>query len=175
LSVATSLTADGHVLIVGGGFSGTLLAINLLRHDGPRVTLVERRSTQLARGVAYSAADESHLLNGRAGNMSVFPDDRTHFVRWLTDNGLGGAASFVPRTLYGRYLHELLDAARNSGGDRLTLVEGEVVALAAEGDMLAARLADGQALQVDRAVLALGNLPPHAPRGIDVDALSRTG
>ena len=75
--------SDQHILIVGGGASGTLLALNLLRLDGPRVTLVERRAAQLARGVAYSAADDSHLLNVRAANMSAFPDDREHFVRWL--------------------------------------------------------------------------------------------
>ena len=57
---------DDHVVIVGGGFSGTLLAINLMRHGGPRATLVERRQRQLARGVAYSAAHPSHLLNVRA-------------------------------------------------------------------------------------------------------------
>lgn len=169
---ASPLTPDGHVLIVGGGFSGTLLAIDLLRHDGPRVTLVERRPDQLARGVAYSAADDSHLLNVRAANMSAFPDDRDHFVRWLAEHGLGGGGSFVPRTIYGRYLRQLLDAARTTSGDRLTLVAGEVVTLESAGDALAMRLADGGTGHFDRAVLALGNLPPHAPPGIDVDALS---
>ena len=31
-----------HVVIVGGGFSGSLLAINLVRHDAVRVTMIER-------------------------------------------------------------------------------------------------------------------------------------
>ncbi|MCC2975178.1 FAD/NAD(P)-binding protein [Sphingomonas sp. PL-96] len=171
--MATStLTADDHVLIVGGGFSGTLLAINLLRHDGPRVTLVERRRDQLARGVAYSAADESHLLNVRAANMSAFPDDRDHFARWLADQSLGGPASFVPRTVYGRYLRELLEDARRDGGDRLSLIDGEVVALDPAGQRVEALLESGELLQCDRAVLALGNLPPHPPAGIDVGSLS---
>lgn len=165
------LSPDGHVLIVGGGFSGTLLAINLLRHDGPRVTLVERRRDQLARGVAYSAADESHLLNVRAANMSAFPDDRDHFVRWLGDHGLGGPSSFVPRTVYGRYLRQTLEDALGTASGRLTLIEGDVCALRPLGEGVEARLAGGRSLRVDRAVLALGNLPPHAPPGIDVDAL----
>ncbi|TKD51620.1 FAD/NAD(P)-binding protein [Sphingomonas baiyangensis] len=165
-----SLPAE-HLLIVGAGFSGTLLAINLLRHGGPRVTLVERRRAQVARGVAYSAADDSHLLNVRAGNMSAFPDDRDHFVRWLALHDLGDARSFVRRTTYGRYLRELLETARRSAGDRLTLVDGEVVALEYAAGTIEARLADGSAAVFDRAVLALGNLPPHAPPGIDVDAL----
>ncbi|MET0370706.1 MAG: FAD-dependent oxidoreductase [Sphingobium sp.] len=49
------LSAD-HVAIVGGGFSGTLLAINLLRHGEARVTLIERRGDRLGRGLAYGAA-----------------------------------------------------------------------------------------------------------------------
>ena len=77
-----------HVVIVGGGFSGTLFAINLLRHEGPRATLIERRPHQMARGVAYSAAHAEHLLNVRSGNMSALPDDPGHFVRWLEAEGL---------------------------------------------------------------------------------------
>ena len=56
-------TAERHVAIIGAGFSGTLLAINLLRHEGPRVTLIEQRDT-FAQGVAYSTGNPSHLLNG---------------------------------------------------------------------------------------------------------------
>ncbi|GAA3247635.1 hypothetical protein GCM10020258_48940 [Sphingomonas yabuuchiae] len=78
-----------HVAIIGGGFAGTLLAINLVRHGGPRATLIERRANQLARGVAYSAAHAEHLLNVRAGNMSALRDDPDHFVRWLVARGTG--------------------------------------------------------------------------------------
>lgn len=160
-------TPADHVLIVGAGFSGTLLAVNLLRHGGPRVTLAERRPAQVGRGVAYSAADDSHLLNVRAGNMSAFPDDRDHFARWLAARGEGDRHSFVRRTTYGAYLAELLaDAARASGG-RLRLVEREVVAIERSADTLTAHWASGDLEAFDRAVLALGNLPPHAPPGVD--------
>jgi uncharacterized NAD(P)/FAD-binding protein YdhS len=160
-----------HVAIVGGGFSGTLLAINLLRHDGPRATLIERRPAQLARGVAYSAAHEDHLLNVRAANMSALPDDPDHFVRWLTRNGLGDRSTFVPRRLYGRYLREMLAAAAAAHPHRLTLIEDEVRAIAPDGDGYTATLADGGTLGADAVVLALGNLPPHTPPGLDPAAL----
>ena len=97
-----------HVAIIGGGFAGTLLAINLVRHGGPRATLIERHAGQLARGVAYSAAHADHLLNVRAGNMSALRDDPDHFVRWLQARGAGGAKTFVPRRVYGDYLRDLL-------------------------------------------------------------------
>ena len=121
------LAADAdHVVIVGAGFSGTLLAINLLRHQGPRVTLVERRPEQLARGVAYSAAHPDHLLNVRAERMSALPDEPGHFVEWLAREGKGDRHSFVPRRIYGAYLRAMLDAATAQAGGRLRLVTGEV-------------------------------------------------
>ncbi|MFK3890844.1 FAD/NAD(P)-binding protein [Sphingomonas sp. NPDC079357] len=160
-----------HVAIVGGGFSGALLAINLLRHDGPRATLIERRPAQLGRGVAYSAAHEEHLLNVRAGNMSALPDDADHFVRWLTHNGLGDRTTFVPRRVYGRYLREMLEQAVAAHPHRLTLIEDEVQTIAPVADGYQATLAGGGILTADAMVLALGNLPPHTPPGIDHDAL----
>ena len=173
MSLSAPMNPGDHVLIVGGGFSGTLLAINLMRHDGPRATLVERRPGQVARGVAYSAADDSHLLNVRAGNMSALPDDPGHFVRWLEANGEGGATSFVRRTAYGRYLATLLAETRARAGDRLRVVNGDVVALASDATGVEARFDDGTAARFERAVLALGNLPPHAPPGVDPDRLPR--
>ncbi|WP_093331728.1 FAD/NAD(P)-binding protein [Sphingomonas rubra] len=147
-----------HIVIVGGGFSGTLLAINLLRFGGPRPTMVERDADRFARGVAYSATEPGHLLNVRAAGMSAFPDDPGHFVRWL--GARGEATSFVPRQVYGSYLAETLQAVRD---DRLTLVEGDVAAIDADG----VRLDDGRRVAAMRVVLATGNLPPHTPPGID--------
>src|SRR6478752_8856574 len=73
------LTLADHVAIVGGGFSGTLMAVNLLRYGDCRVTLIER-GDGFARGVAYSTREPRHLLNVRAGNMSALPDQPDHFV-----------------------------------------------------------------------------------------------
>ncbi|NCV45075.1 MAG: FAD-dependent oxidoreductase, partial [Actinobacteria bacterium] len=51
------------VLIVGGGASGLLVAINLLRKsDDCEVTIVEPNE-RLGLGVAYSTLDPEHLLN----------------------------------------------------------------------------------------------------------------
>ncbi|WCT72821.1 FAD/NAD(P)-binding protein [Sphingomonas naphthae] len=165
------MTNSDHIAIVGGGFSGSLLAINLLRHDGPRATLIERRSRQLGRGVAYSAAHPSHLLNVRAGNMSALPDDPDHFVRWLAARGEGDRATFVPRTTYGLYLREMLDEAIVRSNGRLVQIEGEVTALDGAGATQRLTMADDGVIAVDRVVLALGNLPPHTPPGLDPAAL----
>lgn len=164
---------NDHVVIVGGGFSGTLLAINLMRHDGPRATLIERRPRQLARGVAYSAAHPRHLLNVRAGNMSALPDDPGHFVRWLEARGEGDRTTFVPRTLYGAYLREMFDEAVARSGGRLAQRVGEVCSTDL-ADGVALTLADGARIDADAVVLALGNLPPHTPPGIDPAILPDT-
>lgn len=160
-----------HVAIIGAGFSGTLQAINLIRHEGPRATLIERAPVA-GTGLAYGAAHPSHLLNVRAANMSAFPDDPGHLVRWLEARGVEHAAtSFVPRRVYGEYLREMLEEALARYPDRLRLVRGEVedVTFDAEGATL--QLTDGT-LRADAAVLAVGNLPPHDPPGLDPATLS---
>jgi len=159
------------IAIVGAGFSGTLLAINLLRHQGPATVLVERRADQVARGVAYSATHPDQLLNVRAGGMSAFPDRPDHFVRWLADHGGGTATSFVPRTTYGAYLAETLATVRRGQEARLAVIAGEVRDLRPVGGAQQLRLADGTGVEAGSVVLATGNLPPHAPPGIDADAL----
>jgi uncharacterized NAD(P)/FAD-binding protein YdhS len=157
------LGPHSHIVIVGGGFSGTLLAVNLVRHAGPRVTLVERRPAQVARGVAYGAAEPGQILNVRAGGMSAFPDDAGHFARWLDARGHGAGTAFVERRLYGRYLAELLAQAVSDGAGRLTVIEDEVCDV--RGDAVV--LARGETLAADAVVLAVGNLPPHVPGGIE--------
>ncbi|URW76863.1 FAD/NAD(P)-binding protein [Sphingomonas donggukensis] len=155
-----------HVLIVGAGFSGSLQAINLLRHDGPRATLIERSGTP-GKGLAYGAAHASHVLNVRAGNMSALPDDPGHFVRWLEARGVADApTAFIPRLTYGEYLREQLAAAQAAAPERLTIVRGDVTGLHHDGRAVAT-LADGQTLTADAAVLAVGNLPPHTPPALD--------
>ncbi|VXC86544.1 FAD/NAD(P)-binding protein [Sphingomonas sp. AX6] len=161
-----------HVAIVGAGFSGTLQAINLLRHDGPRATLIERAETP-GLGLAYGAARPDHILNVRAGNMSALPDDPGHFVRWLEKEGVADAArQFAPRKTFGRYLKAMLDDAVANCGGRLNIVRGEVTQVDHSGGGARISLADGQSIDADAAVLAVGNLPPHTPPGIDPDALT---
>ncbi|MBO9623003.1 MAG: FAD/NAD(P)-binding protein [Sphingomonas sp.] len=159
-----------HVAIIGAGFSGTLQAINLLRHEGPRATLIERAPVA-GTGLAYGAAHPSHVLNVRAANMSAFPDDPSHFVRWLEARGVQDApGAFIPRVTYGEYLRELLEAALRDSNGRLTLVRDEVQDLEFGNDVKV-RLRD-RTIDADAAVLAVGNLPPHDPPGLDPKKLS---
>jgi uncharacterized NAD(P)/FAD-binding protein YdhS len=153
-----------HVAIVGGGFSGTLQAIQLLRHGTPRVTLIER-AEKPALGAAYSTRHAEHLLNVRASGMSAFADAPAHFAEWFGGRG-GAPAGFAQRCLYGAYLEELLGAAREAAGERLELLRDEVTGIDRTGDGELLQLRNGGVLAADAVVLAMGNLPPDVPLAI---------
>ena len=157
------------VAIIGGGFSGTLQAVNLLRHEGPRAILIERRP-EIGKGIAYSAAHPHHLLNVRASNMSAFPDDPAHFLRWLELRGMHDAGAFIPRVVYGEYLSDLLEQARQTSPGRLQVIQGDAIRVDQAVD-LTVSLRDGRPVQADAAVIALGNLPPFPPGRLDPAAM----
>jgi uncharacterized NAD(P)/FAD-binding protein YdhS len=157
------------VAIIGGGFTGSLLALHLLRRcPRARVVLIERHR-QFGRGLAYSTGNDSHLLNVPAGRMSAFHDRPRDFVDWLERSGSRGAggvygeSSFVPRRLFGAYVRHLLNSELKGGeADRLELLRGEVVDIT-ETDRLVLSLDGGDRLAAHLAVIAIGNFPPAAP------------
>ncbi|MGZ3274050.1 MAG: FAD/NAD(P)-binding protein [Caulobacteraceae bacterium] len=157
------------VTVIGGGFSGLLTAVHLLRrHRTVRVRLVERRP-QLGEGRAYGTAAPDHLLNVRAANMSAFPDEPRHFLGWLGE-GEGGDA-FVSRARYGEYLQSLLAAEVQDleAGQRLSRKLGEAVEATPFDGGWKVRLAHGHAFHADAVVLAVGFLPPDWPAQVRVN------
>lgn len=154
-----------NIIIVGGGASGVLLAVNLLKQSGAetRMTLIEQRN-DLGVGLAYSTRDPAHLLNVRAQNMSAFPDDPTHFQKWLAADTTRATTppsdtDFASRVDFGRYLSSLVTPLVEAGlKDRLlTIVQGECIAVAEHADGVRATLADQTTITGDRLVLATGN------------------
>ncbi len=148
------------IAIVGGGFSGTLLAINLLRYTSSHILLIEREPDRLGRGLAFGTDNAEHILNVRASNMSAFPDDLDHFSRWLGELEQQEANRFVPRRTYGLYLSEQLHEAHARAPTRLTLIQGQVTAVEQQGYGWRIGLADGASHASDIVVLAQGNRPP---------------
>src|SRR5438552_16823719 len=74
------------VAIIGGGFSGCMLAAQLLRRDpSSSVTLVDPAPV-VGLGVAYATTYPPLLLNVPPGNMSALADDPEHFVGWTQLN-----------------------------------------------------------------------------------------
>ncbi len=155
------------VAIVGGGFTGTTLAAQLLRKSGGSVSvLLIEKAARLGRGVAYSTECMEHLLNVRARNMSAYPDDPEHFFEWARLNHLPGdsADDYLPRPLYGQYVASVLQQEIERYPGRVEHVHDEAVSIARVGDTAEIRLRGGRTLFADKVVIALGNFPPGDPR-----------
>jgi uncharacterized NAD(P)/FAD-binding protein YdhS len=145
--------------IIGGGASGILTALQLLRADCPpeRLVVVEPRS-DLGKGIAYGTTDIGHFLNVRAGRMSALPDHPSHFTEWAAKRTPSDALSFLPRAWYGEYLASLLGPVEH--------VRARALDLLPVGSRVQVALSDGTRVEVDRAVLAPGSSPPAWPTPI---------
>jgi uncharacterized NAD(P)/FAD-binding protein YdhS len=158
------------IAVVGGGASGALATVYLLREAAGRgvplrVALIDRHGRH-GLGRAYSTTHPSHLLNSPAAAMSAVAGDPGHLARWAAGAGLPHDG-FLPRSAYGRYLTGLLTAAERSAqpAARVSRVTAQVVAIRRGGHARALRLhlaADGR-IDADAVVLATGNLPPAPP------------
>lgn len=162
---------NADILIVGGGLSGSMLAVQLLRLSGARRILIIEPRAELGRGEAYSATELGHTLNGNAARMSVDPDNADDLTEWLTDFIAAGgwpeaheqdvpvAELFPPRGLFGVYVQQRLAEARAMGATRGSSVEhvqGEAVDLQVNDASVNIELADGRSLQGRFAILATG-------------------
>ncbi len=165
------------IAIVGGGLSGTLTAVHLMRRAVEadlRIVLINR-SGLLARGVAYGTRSADHVLNVPAARMSAFEADEGHFLRYAQQReaGLQGG-SFVRRELYGDYLEWALHTAHEAlpQPQRFEHRCEHVHSLETRIDGAVLHFGDGAApLHADRVVLALGHFSPADPRLGDPTAL----
>lgn len=158
-----------HAVIIGGGFSGTALAIHLIRRSVRplSVTLVEARE-RLGRGVAYSTTADEHVLNTRPGAMSLFSDAPDRFSRWLEKCGIQAADTvFVPRSVYGDYLEDsLIEAVNAVGESRVGFrahTQVSAVSVVRRSGTFDVALEDGTTLRADTVVLATGHPGPADP------------
>lgn len=156
------LPPQPHVVVIGGGASGVLMAVHLLsRPDRSfRVTLLEP-APRPGQGLAYATEDPDHLLNTRVQNMSAFPDRPGHFLDWLATRPEGAGATagcFVSRATYGAYLASLLTPWQ--GGEdpqRLRIVRQAAARVEDRARGVVVHLADGQSVIGDLAILATGH------------------
>jgi uncharacterized NAD(P)/FAD-binding protein YdhS len=145
------------VAIVGGGFSGTILAAQLARR-GIASVLIDG-SGRIGRGVAYSTTEPAHLLNVRADGMSAWADEPDHFATRFEAGG-GDRRGFAQRRFFAHYLRGILDDALASG--RVELVEATAVGSERHGEGWRIRFDDGSSIEANALVLAVGNQEPES-------------
>lgn len=162
------------IAIIGGGFSGTMVAVHLLRRATYplSIKLVERRP-EVGQGIAYSTPMDSHLLNVPAAKMSAFPDEPDHFLRWLKHHAQSNedkkdsdtATRFMPRRLYRDYIQSVFREAVVNAAPMVHLerITAEAIALKPSGEEAMVFLDTGDSLYADRVVLALGNFASSVP------------
>ncbi|MGO9452584.1 MAG: FAD/NAD(P)-binding protein [Candidatus Binataceae bacterium] len=162
--------ADGMrtIAIVGGGASGVVVAVDLLRQarDPLTIRIIDPRE-QLGLGVAYSTPFKSHVLNVPAGNMSAFPDAPAHFLEWLRASGRPdlSPASFARRSDYGAYLQATLAEAKRLARPGVTVehVRAKATRLSQLGGSFEFATDRGDLISANAVVVALGNSPSGNP------------
>jgi len=150
------------VLIVGGGASGLLVAVNLLRKsDDCEVTIIEPNE-KLGLGVAYSTLDPDHLLNVPAGRMSGLVEEPKSLCDWA---GVG-ENDFISRQQYGKYLEFLL-AREIKDSKRFKHVQSRAVDVNESTAEITCKLENGEEVRGEALVLALGNSESIVPTSFD--------
>lgn len=151
------------IVVVGGGFSGAVLAVQLLRRIPNLSVAVIDKGRKPGHGLAYGTPYPCHLLNVPACNMSAFPDESDHFLLWAKAN-YGPQirpTTFLPRAIYGRYVRSILEEfTEHRGTPKLRWIRGEVSSVRCAQTRTLLELTDGTELNTDFVVLSVGNFPP---------------
>lgn len=161
------------IAIIGGGFSGTMTAVNLARlSDHPLRVVIINTKRPLGRGTAYGTSRSEHLLNVAARNMSALPDFPAHFVDWLRSRSEFNDTPdeelrqmFAPRRIYGDYLRGLLATCLDPIDARCQVkvetIDDEAVDIVVDAeDNATVVLKGGDSIDADQILLATGNQPP---------------
>jgi uncharacterized NAD(P)/FAD-binding protein YdhS len=162
------------LLIIGGGFSGTMMATQVLRRAvGLSVGLLDRTSPPGC-GLAYSTPHRFHLLNVPAEKMSALPDEPDNFLLWARRNYDASVLprSFLARSLYGTYIGHLLEDAATRAPGRFQSIHDEAFSLRRRNLGWNVQTKSGAEVSARSVVLALGNFPPADPpvAGLDRDS-----
>lgn len=152
------MTESLPIVIVGGGFSGAMLAARLA--EVGQASLLIDRTGDFGLGVAYSTPFEGHLLNVRSNRMSAVEGRPDDFVDWLKVHrpDLADPEDFAPRKVYGAYVRDRLAAVEAAHPGLIDTRTGEVAFIEADGVVLS----DGTRISGRAVVLATGNPAPAA-------------
>jgi uncharacterized NAD(P)/FAD-binding protein YdhS/quercetin dioxygenase-like cupin family protein len=155
------------VAIVGGGFSGAMVAVQLVRKAArsgmPMHLVMLDRQTSVAEGAAYRTPDVRHLLNVPASGMSAWPDRADDFLEWAKQRDSSvGPYSFMPRRTYGEYLRATFLEAIAQAGPQVSVEirREEANSIERRGNRgWRVHCRESQPIEADVVVLATGHRP----------------
>ncbi len=167
------------IAVIGGGLSGALVTLALLREAFPADVVVYEPAAEIGPGLAYGTAAPWHLLNVIATRASLYADDPDHWWRWARGHGprLGwpetataSGVDYLPRRLFGQYVvAELERARRNCGTLRLLHHRSAAADIVLRDGVFTVTDASGGLADFNAVVLASGaplipksDLPGHA-------------
>jgi len=154
------------IVIVGGGFSGAVLAWHLHRTAPHRheIVIVEPRD-EIGRGLAYDSNDPAHRINVPALKMNLDFDEEGHFEQWLIASGypardpasvIAGVHLFPTRKAFGDYVIAHVEQL----GDAVTHKQAKARAVISNQCGHRVVCDDGEEIHADAVVLAVCHTPP---------------
>lgn len=160
------------VVIIGGGFSGGVLAWHLHRtaphrHD---IVIIEPRD-EIGRGLAYDSSDPAHRINVPALKMNLDFDEEGHFEQWLIASGypardpaavIADVHLFPTRAAFGDYVN----AHVRELGDAVTHQKTKASAVVPHESGYRVVCEDGEDIYAETVVLAVCHTPPQVPSSI---------
>jgi uncharacterized NAD(P)/FAD-binding protein YdhS len=161
-------TVPRRIAVIGAGFSGTTVALRLLRQRGSaplEIMLIDPRE-ELGAGIAYATRDYPYPLNVAAGQMSLDAAYPRDFLDFLCEQGIHAEpGDYLPRPVFGDYLRARFATARAMAPAQVSCTprRARVLRLRKLDAGFDLWLDDGSACRVDAVVLALGNGPPACP------------
>lgn len=158
------------IAIIGGGAAGVWQAAALSILGAREIAIVEPREA-LGRGLAYSSEHPGHLLNVTADKLDAHPlDGFEGFIPWLQRHGLTAGETYFPRHVYGDYIGDVAASIRDRA--RLSHLRARATSLTAVSGGFRVALENGDLLQAEQVVLALGNLKPRRLASVELPALA---
>lgn len=166
--------APTRITIVGGGFTAASSAVQLVRTSTlpVAITIIEPRPT-VGGGLAHSADDPDHRLNGPAYLHYVDPSDSDSFQRWCVARDLVRAdpgahvadgVLYPRRQDFGRFVAQTVaEHGQLPGGSTIAHVRDVAQDLSQAGPLFTVHTRNGQAIASDMVMVATGNALPRLP------------
>lgn len=171
------------IAIIGGGAAGLsafyqLVELATKKNEKDLKIIVIEKSNKIGSGLAYSTdVNSPHILNLPASAMSPIPNHPNHFIQWLQNSENEhkwrlffpsldiNESAYLPRALFGIYLHDLAETTQQRAlaiGIEAEFIYDEAIDidLIKEDQTEIKLLNHVDPITADKAILCIGHLPP---------------